>query len=615
MIFAQLRRKALPVAVFLALSSVACQALAALDVACVFEVRQTGADTNGGGFTYASFMSPPAAPSVSNAGTGGTVAANTYYCVITYTDAWGNTVISGQTSTTTSGTTSTITVTSPAAVTGAKTWNCYFGTTTGGPYFPQGTALTIGSNRVVTSTPPTSGTQPNGVDYSVQDSPQINVADGVANGTTTFTSATAAFTGAHVGNLIRVGTSTWRRIVGVTNGTTVVLDSTVGTNTGLPVVVGGAFATYGMVGAAAAKDNSICFIKYSATFYTVSASTNVSGGGTSGFAPLVFVGYDTNRNIFNRDANRPKLKPSANTMAFFTDNGIGSTQVYSNLAISNPDTKTSCKFIDSSGVTTVTNCQVIGLNEFRHTAAGAIAIRFCNVSVTTTITTGANALIMYTDWHDGGGITPGANSTLSHCNIYNTAISGGQIIGINGADCVLDNLSIYNVTSSTACSAIGIFANCLIQNCVVENINPSSGSGYVFDCSGSLPQYASIDNCYYYNIKTSLFNPTNVTPAMIYNATLLTASPFTAPGSGNFAPNTTAGGGVVIQSAGLPVTFPAGTTNNYLDAGAVQHQPANTSGTGKKAGPGGGRVGWLDRPNVIPFQLRESNLVLTRKAG
>ncbi len=228
-------------------------------------------------------------------------------------------------------------------------------------------------------------------------------------------------------------------------------------------------------------------------------------------------------------------------------------------------------------MTTVTNCQVIGLNEFRHTAGGAISIRFCNISVTTTWVTGINALMLYTDWHDGGGITPGANSTISHCNIYNITITANQVIGLNGANCVLDNINIYNVTCTATCSAIGLFANCLIQNCIIENINPSSGSGYVFDFSGSLPQYASVDNCFYFNVKTALSNPANITPSMIYNATLLTASPFTAPSSSNFAPNNTAGGGTVIRAASLPTVFPASTTNNYLDAGAVQSKSTSIS--------------------------------------
>jgi parallel beta-helix repeat protein len=69
--------------------------------------------------------------------------------------------------------------------------------------------------------------------------------DGVANGTTTFTSATAAFTSADVGSVLIVfnqgtgGTTTATTIVSVTNGTTVVLGASLpGTQTGLTFQIG-----------------------------------------------------------------------------------------------------------------------------------------------------------------------------------------------------------------------------------------------------------------------------------------------------------------------------------------------------------------------------------------
>src|SRR6516164_7534438 len=102
MILASLR-KATTWLAFLALFLGAAAAQAALDVPFVFEVRQTGADTNAGGFAVGALIAAPSAPSVSNIGSGGSVAANTYYFVVTYTDAVGETVISGQTSTTTTG--------------------------------------------------------------------------------------------------------------------------------------------------------------------------------------------------------------------------------------------------------------------------------------------------------------------------------------------------------------------------------------------------------------------------------------------------------------------------------------------------------------------------------
>lgn len=62
----------------------------------------------------------------------------------------------------------------------------------------------------------------------------------------------------------------------------------------------------------------------------------------------------------------------------------------------------------------------------------------------------------------------------------------------------------------------------------------------------------------------------------------LTADPFTGAGAGNFALNSTAGGGAACRAAGFPGAFPGGLTTGYLDIGAVQHQDA---GGGGAAGP------------------------------
>jgi hypothetical protein len=110
--------------------------------------------------TLAGTLTVPAAPTVSQVGTGGTVAAGTYYFVITYTNSYGETIGSAQSTVTTTGATSTITVTSPAVLTGATGWKAYGGTNNGGPYFAQGGTNSIGSNLVLTTTPTGSGANP-----------------------------------------------------------------------------------------------------------------------------------------------------------------------------------------------------------------------------------------------------------------------------------------------------------------------------------------------------------------------------------------------------------------------------------------------------------------------
>ncbi len=564
------RSNALPVlTVFLVLCG---QAVAALDVATVFECRQTGLDTNAGGFTLGAAIAAPAAPTVTPSGSGGTVLAGTYYVVVTYTDAVGNTVISGETAVTVSGATASFTVESPPAVTGAITWSNYCGVVTGGPYFPQGTGLTIGSNRIVTTTPPVTGTQPNGVDYSQQDSPQINVADGVANGTTLFTSATAGFTGAHVGNLIRVGTSTWRRIVGIVSATNITLDATVATNTSLPVVVGGAFLTPGMFGAALPQTGSQGALKYSATIYTMSASTNVAGGSLAiPTTDFQLFGYNTTRTPWNRDTLRPTIKPTANSTTMVTLSG--GNHGINNIAFTNPDNKTSCTAFNMES-SKVINCKISGYATFQ--ADGAFCIyAFNDISCTSTVNTGSYTHMIFCDVHDGAGVSLGISASISFANVYNITATIYAIRAQNNGGSVF-NCNVYHQTNDSAAEVSGIHlgaGQCIAVNCIVEDVNPSTNTGYAFKGSGNAIQAAAVQftNCFYFNIKTAPADPANTVPLNLYGCTLLSSSPFTAPGSGNFALNNTTNAGKTVRAAALPTTFPAGTTANYLDAGAVQH--------------------------------------------
>jgi len=111
----------------------------------------------------APFLSPPVAPTVSTAGTGGTIAAGTYQVEVTYVNVQGETTVSGSTSVTTTGTTSTITITSPAAAgtdsERAGFWYGYVTQSGGATYTRQQTAgspTALGTNLTL-SAPPSSG--------------------------------------------------------------------------------------------------------------------------------------------------------------------------------------------------------------------------------------------------------------------------------------------------------------------------------------------------------------------------------------------------------------------------------------------------------------------------
>jgi hypothetical protein len=67
----------------------------------------------------------------------------------------------------------------------------------------------------------------------------LNTADGVGNGSTTFTSATAAFDATIVGATIQLAGGQWYYVAAFTNSTTITLDRLVATGTGITIAVGG----------------------------------------------------------------------------------------------------------------------------------------------------------------------------------------------------------------------------------------------------------------------------------------------------------------------------------------------------------------------------------------
>lgn len=88
---------------------------------------------------------------------------------------------------------------------------------------------------------------------SASTTPDKNGTDGVTNGTTTFTSASAQFTAGDVDKLIQINTKNRYRIVGYTNSTTITLSGSPSAGSGLTWAIGGAVQT---VGAALASIHS-----------------------------------------------------------------------------------------------------------------------------------------------------------------------------------------------------------------------------------------------------------------------------------------------------------------------------------------------------------------------
>lgn len=147
-----------------------------------------------------------------------------------------------------------------------------------------------------------------------------------------------------------------------------------------------------------------------------------------------------------------------------------------------------------------------------------------------------------------------SNNTGSQARIQcsNCTISGNGSGGIveNAASTTNSTLTIISVKSSIIYGNTGWgvnnTTNALVSQFVLENNAWGSNS------SGNYPAVVQA-------------GPGDVT---------LTASPFTNSAGGNFAPNSTAGGGTAIKAVGYPGNFFGSSTTGFIDIGGVQSQAA-----------------------------------------
>jgi hypothetical protein len=110
--------------------------------------------------TELAFLSTPSAPTVTNAATGGTVAAGVYGVKVSYVNALGETIPSAVGTTTTSGSTSTITIAPPQPVGGSTGWYAYVSQAGGSVYKRQqtpGSPTAFGTSLVLTAAPSAGG--------------------------------------------------------------------------------------------------------------------------------------------------------------------------------------------------------------------------------------------------------------------------------------------------------------------------------------------------------------------------------------------------------------------------------------------------------------------------
>lgn len=381
-----------------------------------------------------------------------------------------------------------------------------------------------------------------GTDWSQQDAAQYAVTDGVTNGSTVITSASANFGTDVVGNLVYVqgGTgavsSGWYQIITRTSSTTIVVDRATGltSGTGVTLNVGGALASPGQAANIATVTGQTVFIKYySSAAYTITSSiSNVPNGCVSGTANTAYCGYDTTRSVYNLDANRPTVRFSS---------GLSSINIFTNI---NTIYYVQSLILDGNGITGGRCAQMSG--EYFYVKA----INGVSAGLSQNSATGRAILCEVSSC----SATPINTATAYDCYVHDNTVgtATASIQSQNSVNCIAAN----NSGDGFSLSAGGSFVNCVAYNNGAAGFNIANNNGTVaINCISENNSSAgfrvntgsiSLINCADYNNTAGRsVNSANGKIWIDMNPVIGTGSFFTS--SNNFTLNNTAGAGAACQ--------------------------------------------------------------------
>lgn len=425
-----------------------------------------------------------------------------------------------------------------------------------------------------------------GTDWSVYDSPQYSVTDGVTNGTTTITSATANFGTDVVGNIIYVqgGTgsvvASWYQITSRTNSTTIVVDRSTGlsSGTGVTLKIGGALATPVQAKACYVLSNGHNKVWIKAGTYTLSTALALFHTDSAPVA-CKMIGYNSTRGDTPGVGNQPVIELTASG-ASITAGGAG-TRLY-NLTIDGTDTATTglwagpyanrgtavincivkrCATYGISGDMTAINCAVTDMKAGATSAFYGVTNCFNCVAYDNPCTGFG--------WANNGG--PGI---CVACISYNN--TGSTSDGFGGGN------TLQGHNHLDRCIAYGNGRNgfyfptyyaCSLRNSIAYG-NGVSTSGYGLNIGGDGGKKVATRSFDYnaYGNNTSS-NYSGIVPGD--NDVSLGSDPFTNAAAGDFSLD--ASGLTDLKAQGDPGVFPGGLSTGYLDIGAVQHQDSGGS--------------------------------------
>lgn len=429
---------------------------------------------------------------------------------------------------------------------------------------------------------PTSGTWT--VDYSQQDAAEFTLTDLYSNGAAqdSLKSDTHTFGVNEVGNIVALSagthlTAATRRVIKSVAAGVATLDANVWDVGGSDHKdgagkLGGALSSPGLASGLHVGGNYI-FIQYNATVFTIASATkDISGGcvsldeGTTTKATKL-IGYQTVRWDYG---TRPTLQVGAGVSTATVVTHLGHS-VSANLIVDGNAQTSSRAFYASSAV--------IGQVAYLCKALNCKSGGFVNIScIIACFTTGCSTTSTMSGYHialnceaygntvTGFGISTGSTCYLIGCLSYSN--TGASSVGFDVADSSAIGCVAY---ANGSHGFYGYDGTRTYTNCIAE-----ANGGYGFTCRASYrSDSAYLLNCTSYNNSSGSYDTSMFCPGQIINFKTITAgSVFTNAAAGDFSLNNTANQGALLRAAGYPATFPAGTTENYIDIGAAQAKPS-----------------------------------------
>jgi hypothetical protein len=393
-----------------------------------------------------------------------------------------------------------------------------------------------------------------GTDWSQQNGTQSAVADGVAAGTTTLTSATANFGTDVVGNLIYVQggtgaiTAGWYEIATRVNATTITVDRSTGltAGTGVTLNIGGALDSIGTAGQAIASGtgaSSITYIK-SGTYNISSSTANVSGGrlslasGGTIALPMHFIGYNTNRVEYNTDT-KPILKITTSAVTLIT-HGANNYVHFENIEFDG-NNQTTSRLVDMS--TGVAGLQYWNCN-FKNAKNSAV--------VGTTSNSAAPPKFedcLFSGMSTAGSAVNTGNVWMTMCEFTANSVTSFNVSGGSILDrCLFYTNSGECITGLTANNCAVFITNCAFYNNSLSGVNVGGTGGqqmHIQDCifalcaayginAAAATDQVNVNNCAFYVGGGTGDIHANVNSSNVIGKVTITANPFVAVGTNDY---------------------------------------------------------------------------------